>query len=58
MGYRRMTKEDMYAILRGWRAGQHVSGIAEVENCDRKTIRKYRQIEGPIPRNRGPFPGL
>ena len=38
-----MTKEDVYAILRRWWAGQHVSGIAEVENCDRKTIRKYIQ---------------
>ena len=43
MGYKRMTIEDVYAILRRWHKGQSVSRIAEVEKCDRKTIRKYMQ---------------
>ena len=43
MGYRRMSKEDMYEILRRWHRGQSVSRIAEVEQCDRKTIQKYIQ---------------
>ncbi|HDZ27208.1 MAG TPA: IS21 family transposase [Candidatus Aminicenantes bacterium] len=41
MGYKRMTKEDIYEILRRWHAGQNVSRIVEVEKCDRKTIFKY-----------------
>ncbi len=43
MGYRRMTKEDIYEILRRWHDGQNVSRISEVEECDRKTICKYIQ---------------
>ena len=43
MGYRRMSKEDVYEILRRWHRGQSVSRIAEVEQCDRKTIQKYIQ---------------
>jgi len=43
MGYKRMTKEAIYEILRRWHAGQNVSRIAEVEHCDRKTICKYIQ---------------
>ncbi len=43
MGYRRMTKEYIYEILRRWHVGQNVSRIAEVEKCDRKTINKYIQ---------------
>jgi len=41
MGYKRMTKEDIYEILRRWHAGQNVSRIADVEKCGRKTIFKY-----------------
>lgn len=41
MGYRRMTKEDVYEILRRWHSGQSLSRIASVERCDRKTIREY-----------------
>ena len=43
MGYRRMTVEHVYEILRRWHAGQSVSRISVAEECDRKTVRKYIQ---------------
>jgi len=43
MGYRRMTVEKVYEILRRWHAGQNVSRISVSEECDRKTVRKYIQ---------------
>jgi len=43
MGYRRMTVEHVYEILRRWHAGQGVSRISVSEECDRKTVRKYIQ---------------
>ena len=44
MGYRRMSKRDLWEIYRRWCAGQSVSHIAESEQRDRKTVREY--IEG------------
>ena len=41
MGYRKMSREEVYEILRRWHRGQSVSRIAETEQCDRKTIQKY-----------------
>ena len=43
MGYRRMTVEHVYEILRRWHSGQSVSRISVAEECDRKTVRKYIQ---------------
>jgi transposase len=44
MGYRRMTKRDLWEIYRRWRAGQSVTRIARSQGRDRKTVREY--IEG------------
>lgn len=43
MGYRKMTVEEVYEILRRWHAGQSVSRISVAEECDRKTVREYIQ---------------
>jgi len=39
MGYRFMNEQDFYDIYRRWMAGQTISGIAEQEQRDRKTVR-------------------
>jgi len=36
-----MREEDIYEILRRWRAGQGISRIAKTQNRDRKTVRCY-----------------
>ena len=41
MGYRRMTRRDLWEIYRRWRAGQSVSRIVVSEQRDRKTVRAY-----------------
>lgn len=41
MGYRKMTKEDVYQIIRRWHHGQKITRISKTEGCSRKTIRKY-----------------
>lgn len=44
MGYRKMTRRDLWDVYRRWCAGQSVSYIARNEKRDRKTVREY--IEG------------
>jgi len=44
MGYRSMTKRDLWEIYRRWQGRQSLSRIAVGEERDRKTIREYLKL--------------
>ncbi len=41
MGYRAMDKRALWELYRRWQGRQNLSGIAEAEGRDRKTVRRY-----------------
>ncbi len=43
MGYKKMSKVDVYEIFRRYHSGQTISEISVKEERDRKTIRQYIQ---------------
>ena len=55
MGYRSMTKRDLWEIYRRWQSRQSLARIASGEGRDRKTVREYLRrfasvglaVEGP-----------